>query len=126
MEQSESIGEKHPRIRRGRVDSLSLYGITDYELEILEKGSPSSIYLNLAIFLLSIATSFLIALCTSTIASVRTFTVFVVLIVVGYVVGIFLLLLWLRDRKSVPDIVKKIKNRIPSEAMEESEVENQG
>ena len=46
-------GEKAVQIKRGRVDSLSLYEITDNELDILTAGSPSSLYLNFAIFLLS-------------------------------------------------------------------------
>jgi len=121
MEQTESIGEKSPRIRRGRVDSLSLYEITDNELDTLEKGSPSSLYLNFAICLLSTATSFLIALLTSTITK-QIFQVFViVIVVVGYVLGILLLLLWLRSRKSVAGVVKRIKERIPEEETEGSE-----
>lgn len=124
MKQSESIGEKQPKIRRGRVGSLSLYEITDTELEILEKGSPSSIYLNFSIFLLSMATSFLIALCTSSAISERTFTVLVLLIILGYVLGGLLIVLWLQNRKSVAEVVKKIKSRIPPEEIATTETES--
>lgn len=126
MEQTESIGEKSPRIRRGRVDSLSLYEITDNELDALAKGSPTSLYLNFAICLLSTATSFLIALLTSTITNEILKVFIVVIVVVGYILGVLLLLLWLRSRKSVGGVVKRIKQRIPKEETEENETESKG
>jgi uncharacterized membrane protein YciS (DUF1049 family) len=124
MKKSESIGEKQLKIRRGRVGSLSLYEITDTELAILEKGSPSSIYLNFSIFLFSMATSFLIALCTSSEISERTFTVLVLLIILGYVLGGLLIILWLQSRKSVAEVVKKIKSRMPPEEIATTETES--
>lgn len=114
-EQGESTGEKQPRIRRGRVDSLTLYEITDYELDSLSTGSPSSLYLNLAIFFASIAISFLVALLTATITSDRVFTVFVVIVILGFVASAVLSCVWLRNRKSISTIIKRIKKRIPSE-----------
>ncbi|MEW6066788.1 MAG: phage holin family protein [Nitrospirota bacterium] len=129
-EQAESTGEKQPKIRRGRVDSLTLYEITDYELDILATGSPSSIYLNFAIFFISIAISFLIALSTATIASDRIFTIFVVIVVIGFISGGVLFCLWLRNRKSISTIIKRIKQRIPpeetiEEAQDQSQQDNQ-
>ena len=111
-EQAEQSGEKSPRILRGRVDYYAIYEITEDELRDLETGSPSSLYLNFSIFGLSIAISFLIALLTATVTE-RVFTVFTILTVVGFLVGIGLLILWSRARISIGDVVRRIRARIP-------------
>lgn len=99
------------RILRGRVDSLSLYEVTEYELNVLEEGSPSSTLLNFAIFFISVALSFLTALLTSSPSSDRIFAVFVVLVVAGFGGGVVLLTLWWRARTRVDVVVEKIKER---------------
>ncbi len=99
-------------VRRGAFAQLTIYEVAEYELEILEHGSPDSIYLNFAIFLLSIAVSFLVSLVTADV-STRVFIVFVSITVIGLLLGIFLLILWFRTRKSVSILVKKIRNRLP-------------
>ena len=124
MAQTEGVGEKQPKIRRGRVDSLDLYEITNYELDILATGSPSSLFLNFAIFLLSTATSFLVALLSTDISSNRIFCIFTIVVVIGYISGVILLLLWLRNRKSISKIIKKIKERIPSEELTSPDEQN--
>jgi len=119
-EQAESSGENSPRIRRGRVASFALYEITDGELDMLEAGSPSSLHLNFAIVFLSTATSLLASLITNTVPD-RVFTVFVVLIVVGFAGGTFLLFLWLRARQSISAVVRRIRARIPGDEIKGSE-----
>ena len=111
-EQAEQSGEKAPRILRGRVASFALYEITDGELDLLEAGSPSSLHLNFAVFFLSTAISFLVSLLTSTISD-RVFTVFTAIIVVGFAGGGFLFVLWFRARRSVAEVVRRIRARIP-------------
>lgn len=106
-----SATETGPRIVRGKVDSLSLYEITDYELQVLEEGAPNATLLNFAIFFLSVGLSFFTALLTTPPESVRTFTVFVVLTIVGIAVGVVLLVLWRRQRSRVATLVVKIKQR---------------
>ena len=44
-----SSGEIGPKIKRGRYDSLELFEVSESELTIIERGSPSSTYLNFAI-----------------------------------------------------------------------------
>ena len=114
--QAEQTGDKSFRIRRGKVDSLSLYEITDHELDILERGSPASLYLNFGIFLLSLSASFLIALLTTTVESQRTFTVFVVVTVIGGLAGVVLMSLWWRTRQSASTVIAQIRSRIPDES----------
>lgn len=119
--QTEHSGEKPFRIRRGRVDSLSLYEITEHELNTLENGSPSSLFLNFSLLLLTTATSFLISLLTTTISSDRTHAVFVILVVVGYILGLLLGIIWWRTRQSISAITKRIRGRIPPEEQAEAE-----
>ena len=107
--------EESIRIIRGRVDSMLVYEVTENELFTLEKGNPNAIFLNFSIFLNSIATSFLIALLTTTIPSERTFIVFTIITVVGYIIGILLLILWYRGRHSVAELIRTIKSRIPTD-----------
>jgi hypothetical protein len=115
MPGEEHTGENALQIKRGRVDSLSLYEITDNELDILATGSPSSLHLNLAIFFLSSALAFLIALLTTKIESDRTFTIFVVILVVSSVVGCVMMLMWSRAHRSTREVIKRIRDRLPSE-----------
>lgn len=125
FEEIGSLGEDYGAIReklehqikivRGRVDSVSVYEVTESELSILENGPPSSIYLNFAIFLLSVAASFLITLSTTNIASDRVFTIFVVVTAVGFIAGLLLLLIWYRSHRSLSAIIQTIKKRIPDD-----------
>lgn len=105
--------EERVTIVRGRVNSVSLYEITDNELSTLETGSSSSLYLNFSIFLLSTAISMLVSLLTTTIQDNRVFNVFVIIASCGFIIGGFLLLLWYRTRHSVTELVTLIRSRIP-------------
>jgi len=113
--EQENTGETSIRVRRGKVDSLSVYEITDYELSQILQGSPNTLYLNLSIFFLSIFSSFFISLLTTSISSDRLYTVFVVVTVVSMIAGSVLGVLWWKARNQLDDLVTKIKARIPSE-----------
>lgn len=104
-----------PEIRRGRVPSLALYELTSGELDLLEQGMPSGLFLNLAIFFWSIAAGFFTSLVTGSIASTNTFIVFVTVVVVGCAAGVVLTFLWWRTRGSTKGIIETIKKRIPEE-----------
>ena len=121
MTQDENTGQgqnEEVRIIRGRVDSLSLYEITDAELETLERGSPYSIYLNFAIFLLTLGLSFLTSLLTMDIQSQSTLLliVYVGLTIVGIIVGAILIVLSRHARNEIAVVVKRIKGRIENSA----------
>ncbi len=109
-----------PAIHRVRLDRLRIFEISEAELESLERGSPESIYLNLALAVLAVAISFSISLATTEIDSNRTFTVFVVVTVVGYVAGLTLGALWLISRRSLKSVSAEIRSRIPAEGSQES------
>lgn len=62
-----------PAIQWVPIDKLTLYAITESELDALERGSPESLFLNLAIGVFSVAISFSIALATAEIDSIKTY-----------------------------------------------------
>ncbi len=121
MSQTEHTSGVQIEVTHGRFDSLSIYEVTDNELEILEKGSPSSTYLNFAILLLSMGFSFLANVLTVDIASIKVFALFIMLMFIGIILGIILIVLWYRENDTTSEVIKKIKNRIP--ASEISKVE---
>ena len=113
-----------PEIVWGRIPVINTYEVTEDELEQLEKGTASSIHLNFSIFLLSVALTCLITLRTATFSDGSTTEVFfIVLTVVGFFGGVFLLLLWYRDYTSTSEVVQKIKRRLPTERQDVKTVE---
>ena len=118
-QRAKRTSELLPEVRRGRLDILTIYEVSDSELDILERGSPDSLYLNFAIFLLSSAVSFTIAIFTTTPSSSVVSTIFIVFTIIGYLAGAFLALLWWRSRSSVSRCVKVIKARLPPEGTAE-------
>lgn len=106
------------KIRRGSFGELTIHEVADYELENLAQGSPDSLYLNFAIFLLSMSVSFFVALLTAVLSS-HVFTVFVVITTIGFLMGVFLLIIWLKKRSSVSDLVEEIRSRLPAEGVQE-------
>lgn len=111
---SNQSDSKELRIVRGKVGSISLYEITESELDALAKGSRNSVFLNFGIFLLSVGISFLVTLLTIQIPTVYLLVVFLVVAAVSLIVGAILLLLWRLDKNNVSHIVKRIRNRITS------------
>lgn len=62
-----------PAIQWVPLGTLTVYHITEQELDQLEKGTPESTYFGFAIFLLSAGISFLISLLTTGIKSERLY-----------------------------------------------------
>lgn len=100
------------KIRRGRVASVDLYEVKDSELDLLEKGSPATIQLNFAVFLLSLAFSSIAALCTATFKWSLAQTAFLLVAVVGILMGAYLLMCWKKTRTSITEVVRAIRDRI--------------
>lgn len=110
-----NLGEKIG-VRRGRVDSVDIFEVKEHELDLLEQGSPASLQLNFAIFLVSIAFSSIITLTTATVNYPILKTVYVVIAVVGILLGGYLLISWWKTRTSIKTIIATIKGRIPPAA----------
>jgi hypothetical protein len=114
---SPSRPEFLPAIRRARIDRLNIFEVSESELDILERGSPESLLLNFAIFLLSSSGNLLIALLTTRIESERVFIIFVIGTLVGFVGGLLLLALWGWYRRSRSTIFEQIRRRMPPEGV---------
>lgn len=112
-----------PRIRRARVDSLDLYEITEDELTTLEHGSSESLFLVFSTFLISVASSFLITILTTKIESNRLFETFVIVTLIGYIIGFILLILWIKARRSSSSVGKKIRDRMKEEEKLSEDIE---
>lgn len=112
-----SEGDTELRIRRGRVDSVDLFEIKESELDLLEKGSPAGLQLNFAIFLISLAFSASAAVATASFRNSRIETVFIIVIVVGFLLGAYLFIAWFRTRSAVKDVCADIRRRIPPDAI---------
>jgi hypothetical protein len=100
------------RIRRGRVESVDLYEIKDSELDVFQRGSPADLQLNFAIFLLSLAFSAIASLATATFKNENVHTTFIVVAVVGMLLGIYLLISWYRNRTSLHTLCNRVRERI--------------
>ena len=107
--------EFQPEIRRARIGKLTIYEISDAELNTLEHGTPNSILLNFSIFMFGVAIPFTIALTTLNIPAGKTFTFFLSATIIGYLGGIILFFLWLRSYRSVSSVIKTIRDRLPPE-----------
>jgi hypothetical protein len=111
------------RVRRGRVDSVDLYEVKENELELLENGESTGLQLNFSIFLLSTAFSGIITLCTATFTKPVLQTTFLIVSVIGILLGLYLLLLWWKGRKSIKKVIQTIKDRIKPDSVDECEEE---
>lgn len=117
MRTEKNTTEKTLLVRRGRVDSVDLFEVKEHELEILENGEPTGIYLNFSVFLLSTAFACILALSSATFSSPKMENTFLFIAIIGLIGGIFLLILWWKGRKSIKAIIKTIKSRILPEAI---------
>ncbi len=89
-----------PTIEWVPLGALTVFPVTADELEELKRGSPASMFFNFAIFSISTAISFSVSLATTKIESTKTFCVFVIVTVVGYLASAIFIALWLRQSKS--------------------------
>lgn len=98
-------------VNRAKYNSITLYEISEEELEIIERGSPSSHYLNFAIALLATCISFFIALTTTKIEDIKIYIIYVVITILSLIVGLILLALWIMTYKSSKGVFNKIRSR---------------
>lgn len=101
------------RVVRAPLDSLSVFDVTEQELDQLAAGSPSSTCFNFAVFAASIGVSFLATLCTVDVPAGKIFTVFCVVTVIGLLAGLILFVVWMRMQQSISVLVGRIRARAP-------------
>lgn len=119
------------KVNRGKLGSISLFEITEDELDTLERGSPSSTYLNFAIGLLSLGISTFGSIFLTDIQNLKVYVVFWVVALVATIGGIILLVVWHQASKDTQTAIKKIRNRLsPAEtaipSMQKVEEEKRG
>lgn len=107
--------EFQTEIRRARIEKLTIYEISDAELDILEHGAPNSILLIFSIFLFTVAIPTTIVLVTINITSVKIFSAFLIASIIGWLGGIILFILWRKSYHSVSLVAKTIRGRLPPE-----------
>ena len=105
-------------VNRAKIDSITVYEVNEYELEVIERGSPSSNYLNIALVLLSTFVAFLANLLLTPVTG-NVFIIFVIITVVSGVLGLILLYMWFKTNKDSSSIFKKIRARKSVEKIRE-------
>jgi hypothetical protein len=101
-------------VRRGRVDSIDLYEVTEEELQELERGGEANNYLNFALALFSVAVSFSIALGTTS-PTDRQFYVFLIIIVGTALAALIFGAIWWNNRRTVRELAARIRARMRQE-----------
>ena len=109
-----------PEVRRARFDRLTIYEVSEEELDILAQGSVESTLFNFAVFTASVFVSFLVSLLSTTIPSERTFTVFVVITAISGLASSLLFVVWLRTRRSVRAIIQRIRDRLSPQGIQQT------
>jgi hypothetical protein len=92
-------------------ESPSPREVMDYELQLLGVGPPETVYLNLAIFFLTTAFSFLTILLADISESSRILTTFEVIVGAEFTAGGLILVFWTRSRNSRVQLLKRSRNR---------------
>jgi|SRR3989344_3458678 len=100
------------KINRGKLGSISLYEVTEDELNLLERGSPASTYLNFSIGLLSVGVSFFLSIFSTKIEDLKIYIVFWVIALVTTIAGIVLFVVWRQANKATENVIQRIKNRM--------------
>ncbi|MHB8405761.1 MAG: hypothetical protein ACYDCJ_10100 [Gammaproteobacteria bacterium] len=104
-------------VRRGRVDSLTLYDVTEQELAELERGGSGHAYLDFSLTFCSTAIAFLIAILTMH-SFDSTKIIFIIICSVCALGTIIFFVLWRMHRTTMKVIIRRIKARLSDEEKE--------
>lgn len=125
---AKDTNESYP-VKRGKFDSLTIYDVTKQELQIIESGSTNSLFLNFAIFLISVSASFFVSIFTvdwfpkqeGVEPHLVSFIVFLIVAILTLLVGIICIVVWFRSHDSFKDTIKTIKERLKEEKVLDSD-----
>jgi hypothetical protein len=110
---NQSPESSYVRIRRGKCDSLDIYEVTEWELEILKRWSTNWLFLNLCIAFISIAVSIGTTLLTVDFTSSdKKFYIFVIVLVWTSLAWVILGVIWYKWSDDFKDTLEKIEKRI--------------
>lgn len=113
MSQPTLSKQMEPRIVRAPLKELTIYDVSEAELEAIERGGPESLLLNFGILFLTTAISFTVTLATTDIKSVYLYIGFFVVTVVSYAAALVIGSLWLRSLKTRESVIACIRGRRP-------------
>lgn len=105
--------KRDPIIQREPFDKITIFEVTAAERHALADGEFASLFLNLGIAAISVALSFLVVLLAAGFNDLRTFIVFVVVTVIGFLAGVTFLGLWWQRRRLLHRVITGIRRRKP-------------
>lgn len=108
---SGNTGYNPPKIERASIGSITIYEVTDLELDVLKKGDDGGIKLASASFCLSAFLSLLITILTCTLDTQFKRGFFVASCIFFGLIGIALSLMWWSSQKHTDSIYRMIKKR---------------
>ncbi len=105
-----------PVVKRISIRELVVYDVSANELESLAADPSDQMPLTFGIFLMTVGLSYLSVLLTISIESIRVFSIFVVIAIVGLAGGAFFICIgiraWRKSRRIKSELVRTIKERL--------------
>lgn len=101
-------------VRRARIGSVAIYDVSEEELLVLEKGSPSSVMFSIGLALASAGVTTLLTLLAVSLAGAILF-LYIALTVFMLGAGAILLILWRKYDESGGQVAKRIRDRMKAE-----------
>jgi hypothetical protein len=98
-------------IRYIRLERLTVYEISEDELNNLEHGPPAPLLLSIALFLLGAAVTITATLFSVEIKDLKTYCIFMICMIIGYVVGVILLIITIIQIRKNKSVGKAIRDR---------------
>ena len=117
----EAKPEARVEVRRAPFGKLTIYEISEDELAQLERGAPAALDLSFFVFFFSVGATFLSVLLSVPIASPIAKAVYIMVVVLFPVLGLYFLCRWARARKSAISIANTIRKRLPPEGEPEQQ-----
>lgn len=110
---SDKMNDEKIPVKKAKMDSISIYELSEAELDILEQGSPNSLMLNFAIFFGGIFFSFLANLLISDFSGKDKIYISYNVITFGSLVtSVITLILWIKGNNEFKQTIKRIRNRM--------------
>jgi hypothetical protein len=103
------------------LGELRAYPVYEHELERLAEGTPASLFLNFALFLLPISLTLMVTFATTNVPPGYVFQSLVCVCGVTLIAGVVLFALWFALHRRTRSIIDEIKSRMPPEAIAETD-----
>ena len=101
----------YTRVRYLGMGDITIYPVTDDDLNALERGGGASTLLALWIFFASVSASFFVSLMVSAAMPLNVFIVIVIVIVGCALSAIITFALWKRASGDIKDTIRRIRQR---------------